>query len=391
VSATGEETSAQSTSADNGFIVSSLLTETLSGDHSARLFMTSFDQHASANPEINSIAKNLLQHSADNSLHMPAPRDDGSPAATDEAHATHRHFDLGQLGSFKFVDDDSAHPGKTPHDPPALTALSNDLGGGHSGHPFEPNAEHHASADPKIGEIAQDHVRQDAADNLPHMPAQHGDHGSPAVADGAHSAHPQFDKFADDESAHPGKVTHEPPTALSSALGGEHSAHPGKPNLDHGASGDIAKDHPPQHPADNSPHMPAQHDDNGSPAVADESHPAHPAFDNFKFADDDSGHPGKVSAPALAKTFDVPEPVTPISQPIGDQFISGKSFDHEPPPNPNPDVSEIDHPTTDEIQHLLDIALASNAASPLDPHHALAAQDVIKAQLPQPPGEFHFA
>jgi hypothetical protein len=322
---------------------------------------------------------------------MPAPRDDGSPAATDEAHATHRHFDLGQLGSFKFVDDDSAHPGKTPHDPPALTALSNDLGGGHSGHPFEPNAEHHASADPKIGEIAQDHVRQDAADNLPHMPAQHGDHGSPAVADGAHSAHPQFDKFADDESAHPGKVTHEPPTALSSALGGEHSAHPGKPNLDHGASGDIAKDHPPQHPADNSPHMPAQHDDNGSPAVADESHPAHPAFDNFKFADDDSGHPGKVSAPALAKTFDVPEPVTPISQPIGDQFIFGKSFDHEPPPNPNPDVSEIDHPTTDEIQHLLDIALASNAASPLDPHHALAAQDVIKAQLPQPPGEFHFA
>jgi hypothetical protein len=155
VSVTGEETSVQSISAGNGFIVSSPLTEMLSGngDHSARLFMTSFDHHASANPEINYIAKNLPQHPADNSLHMPAQlADNGSPTVTDGAHPgnphsdnfkfadddsahagkvphdpgahpAHPHFD-----NFKYADDDSAHAGKVPHDPPALAA--NDLGGG---------------------------------------------------------------------------------------------------------------------------------------------------------------------------------------------------------------------------------------------------------------------
>jgi hypothetical protein len=90
------------------------------------------------------------------------------------------------------------------------------------------------------------------------------------------------------------------------------------------------------------------------------------------------------AAPALAKTFDGPDPGS-------DQFIFGKSFDHEPPADLKPDVPEIDHATNDEIQQLLDIAHDSNAVSALDLHHAMAPQDVIKAQLPQPPGEFHFA
>jgi hypothetical protein len=177
--------------------------------------------------------------------------------------------------------------------------------------------------------------------------------------------------------------------------------------LDHSASADpetsdVAKDHVLQHPADNLPHGPGQHADNGSPAVTDGAHPAHPDFDNFKFADDDSAHLGKVphdppalaandlsgehgpAAPALAKTFDGPDPGS-------DQFIFGKSFDHEPPADLKPDVPEIDHAKNDEIQQLLDIAHDSNAVSPLDPHYAMAQQDVIKAQLPQPPGEFHFA
>jgi hypothetical protein len=177
--------------------------------------------------------------------------------------------------------------------------LSSDLSEDHSAHPFKPNSDHHASADPEIKDIAKDHL------------PQHADNGPPAVTEGAHPAHPHSDgdhpanpKFADDGSDHPGKVPHDPPTALSSDLSEDHSAHPYKPNSDHHPSADpeikdIAKDHLPQHAADNLPHGPAQHADNGSPAVTDGAHPAHPHSDgnqpaNPKFADDGSAHPGKV-------------------------------------------------------------------------------------------------
>jgi len=73
-----------------------------------------------------------------------------------------------------------------------------------------------------------------------------------------------------------------------------------------------------------------------------------------------------------------------------DQFIFGQDF-HNTIANLNPDVPEIDHPIIAEIQHLLDIAHDTNAVGTLDPHHAMAPQDVIQPQLPQPPGEFHFA
>jgi hypothetical protein len=67
---------------------------------------------------------------------------------------------------------------------------------------------------------------------------------------------------------------------------------------------------------------------------------------------------------------------------------SGRRFlpQERPPLGP-----EIDHPIIAEIQHLLDIAHDTNAVGTLDPHHAMAPQDVIKAQLPQPPGEFHLS
>jgi hypothetical protein len=81
MSAAGEQASAQSTSAENGFIVSNPFpfTETASGnkDHSAFQFKPNVDHHATVDPGINldSIPKHhLLQHPADNLLHIPAQR-----------------------------------------------------------------------------------------------------------------------------------------------------------------------------------------------------------------------------------------------------------------------------------------------------------------------------
>jgi DNA-binding CsgD family transcriptional regulator len=222
-SATTEDTPAQSTSADNGFIVS--------GDHSARLSMTSFEHHASADPEIGKIAKDDNFKFADDDAHpgkgkgkdpadMPAPHDDnGSPAAAD-GHPAHPHSD-----NFKFADDDSAHPGKAPK-------FADDASG-----------------------------------------------GSAAVADDP--AHPHSDnfKFADDDSAHPGKAPHEPPTALSNDLSGDHPAHPSKSNSDHHASADpeigkIAKDHPAHPHSDN---FKFADDDSAHPGRAPNFAPAAPA------------------------------------------------------------------------------------------------------------------
>jgi len=419
VPATGEDTSAQSTSADNAFTVSSPFAATLSGngDYSALPFMTNWDHHASASPDINDIAKGLLQHPADTLFHVPAQlADNGSPTVSDGAHPAHPHFDENQPASFKFADDGSSHPGPVPHDPPPLAALSSDLSEDHSAHSFKPNSDHHASADREISDVAKDNLPQHAADNLPHGPAQHADNGPPAVTDGPHPADPHFDnfKFADDDSAHTGKVPHDPPALAANDLSGEHSAHSFKSNSDHHPSADpgindIAKD---QNPADNLPHGPAQHDVSGSPAVTDGPHPAHP-LDNFKFADDDSAHPGPVphdpppltalssdlsgdhgpAAPAAAQTVNAPGTVVSdaAAEQIGaDQFIFGQDF-HNTIANLNPDVPEIDHPIIAEIQHLLDIAHDTNAVGTLDPHHAMAPQDVINAPLPQPPGEFHFA
>jgi hypothetical protein len=81
-------------------------------------------------------------------------------------------------------------------------------------------------------------------------------------------------------------------------VSGADSPHSFKSNSDHHAdpkNDDIANNHLPQQPNDNSLHAPAQHDDNGSPVVTG----ARPAdqingkqSDSFKFADNDSAHPG---------------------------------------------------------------------------------------------------
>src|SRR5262245_10301755 len=114
-----------------------------------------------------------------------------------------------------------------------------------------------ASADPDIND-------QHPADNSLHTLAQPDDHGSPAVTDGAHLGSGQVDgiesassKLADDGSTNSGNASADP---------------------------DIND----QHPADNSLHTLAQPDDG--------PHPADPPVDvselpNFKFANNDSGHP----------------------------------------------------------------------------------------------------
>src|SRR5262249_40232375 len=129
VSETGEDTSAQSTSADNHFTVSSPFTATPTGDgdHTASAFKPSADHEATVDPGINfaSVPKDrLLQHPADNLSHIPAQPDHG-------ADPTHPHVDGNQSANVKFADDGSAPSGTVPSDPPTLTALTSDPSGAH--------------------------------------------------------------------------------------------------------------------------------------------------------------------------------------------------------------------------------------------------------------------
>jgi transcriptional regulator with XRE-family HTH domain len=149
MSAAGEQASAQSTSAENGFFVSNPFpfTETASGnkDHSAFQVKPSMDHHAVTDPEINDITKEHPEHPA------------------------HPHSD-----NFKFADDDgSARPGHA-------TGKDKDIS-------VQP------SADPKIGDIAKEHPEHPAH---PHSDVNQlasfkfADEGS---ADSGHLAHPHFD------------------------------------------------------------------------------------------------------------------------------------------------------------------------------------------------------
>src|SRR5262244_3466901 len=246
VSATGKDTSAQSTPAS------------ANGDHSASPFKPTVDHHAIVDPGIKLDlipTDHLLQHPADNLLHIPAQPDHGADPA-------HPHVDGNQSAS---AADSNAHPGKVPHDSPAPTARSSDLSGDDSAQPFKTNLDHHAVDDPKTNfpSNSNNHPLQQPAHNSLHTPAQPDDNGSPAVTDGAHLGRGQVDgiesaspKLADDGSTNSGNASADP---------------------------DIND----QHPADNSLHTLAQPDDG--------RHPADPPVDvselpNFKFANNGSGH-----------------------------------------------------------------------------------------------------
>jgi hypothetical protein len=274
------------------------------------------------------------------------------------------------------------------------------------------NQGHHASADPQINDVANNHPLQPPPDNSLLAAAQHDDNGSPAVTDGAHPGHGQVDgsesaspKLADDGSTSSGNVAHDPPalTALPSDVSGDDSAQPGKTNQDHHASADpqindIANNHP-QPPADNSLLAAAQPEDNGSSAVTD--------GDSFKFADNDTAHPGTIpndppaltapstdpsgahgpAAPTLATTFDVPATVMNAAP---DQFMFADNAGHGPSADHKSDMTEIDHTVSTDIQQVRDTAHDTNAVSALDPNHGTAPQDMT-GQLPHHQGDFHFA
>src|SRR5262249_57953293 len=116
---TGEDTSAQSTPADNHVSVSNPFTATPSGngDHTASAFKPSVDHDATVDPGINlasSPKDQLLQHPADNSIHSPAQADHGADPA-------HPHVDGNHSANVKFADD--------PSDPSTLAALPSDPSG----------------------------------------------------------------------------------------------------------------------------------------------------------------------------------------------------------------------------------------------------------------------
>src|SRR6516165_8160185 len=353
VSATGKDTSAQSTPAS------------ANGDHSASPSKPNVDHHAIVDPgmKLDLIpTDHLLQHPADNLLHIPAQPGHGADPA-------HPHVDGNQSAS---ADDDNAHPGKVPHDPPAPTARSSDLSGDDSAQPFKTNLDHHAVDDPETNppSNSNNHPLQQPADNSLHTPAQHDDNGSPAVTDGVdqvdgiESASP---KLADDDSTNSGNASADP---------------------------EITD----QHPADNSLHTLAQPDDG--------PHPADPPvdvseLDSFKFANNDSAHPGTVvphDSPTLTTLSDssgthgpaapnLNVPGTVMSDAASDQFVFEKG--HDKVADVKPDMIETDHAVAD-IRHLLDTAHDANAVGALDPNHTTAPQD-IKVQLPHHHGDFHFA
>jgi transcriptional regulator with XRE-family HTH domain len=172
VSAPGEQTSAQSTSAEDGFIVSTP-SETASGnkDHSAFQFNPSMDHHAVTDPKINDITKEHSEHPAH--PHSDNFKFDDSKindiAKEQPEHPAHPHSD-----NFKFADDHgSPHPGHAT--------------GKEKGISVQP------SADPKIGEIAKEHPEHPVH---PHSGVNQlasfkfADEGS---ADLGHLAHAHFD------------------------------------------------------------------------------------------------------------------------------------------------------------------------------------------------------
>ena len=101
---------------------------------------------------------------------------------------------------------------------------------------------------------------------------------------------------------------------------------------------------------------------------------------------DSSGTHGP-AAPTLAKIFDVPDAGVSAAP---DQFVFADNPGHGPGADHKPDVVEIDHPVSAEIQQVLDTAHETNAVSAPDPNHATASQDMTKVP-PHHQGDFHFA
>jgi hypothetical protein len=254
-----------------------------------------------------------------------------------------------------------------------------------------------------------------------------GTHPGRGQGDGSESASPNFADNGSPQSAHAtGEDTSVPSTPADN---GHHPIADPEINL-----ASIAPNQPPERPADHLPLTPAQLDDGPHPTDPsvdvnevpsfkfadngsdhrtgpDVAHPADPQVDgnpsdSFKFADG-GDHPGTTTndptavtapssdssgthgpaAPTLAKIFDVPDAGVSAAP---DQFVFADNAGHGPGADHKPDVVEIDHPVSAEIQQVLDTAHETNAVSAPDPNHATASQDMTKVP-PHHQGDFHFA
>src|SRR5262249_42587898 len=229
--------------------------------------------HADADPKINDDSN--AGHPADNSRHTHAQDDDdGSPAVTDGAHPGHGQADRSESASPKFADDGGTNSGKVSHEPPALTALSNEVSG------------------------------DDPA---------HGAHTPHGQADRSEPASP---KSADDGDAHPGKVSHEPPalTALPNEVSGDDSAQDrksleGETEGSDAASPKVAEDggHNAGKVPDDPPGLTALASEVSGDDPAHGAHTAHGQADGSdsaspKFADDGGTNSGKVPHDPAAPT-----------------------------------------------------------------------------------------
>src|SRR5262249_24912027 len=117
-------------------------------------------------------AAHLMQHPADNLLHIPAQPDHGADPA-------HPYVDGNQSAS---ADDSNAHPGKVPHDPPASTARSSDLSGDDSAQPFKTNLDHHAVDDPETTNSPSNSNNHPHATHSPPPQPTHGPTSVPSPA-----------------------------------------------------------------------------------------------------------------------------------------------------------------------------------------------------------------
>src|SRR5262244_2022653 len=168
MSAAGEQASAQSTSAENGFIVSNPFpfTETASGnkDHSAFQFKPSMDHHAVTDPEINDIAKEQPEHPAQpHSDNFKLADDDGS---ADPGHATGKDKDISvQPSADPKIGDITKEQPEHPAQPHSDNfKFADDDGSADPGHATGKDKEISVqpSADPKIGDIAKEHPEHPA-------------------------------------------------------------------------------------------------------------------------------------------------------------------------------------------------------------------------------------
>jgi hypothetical protein len=299
---------------------------------------------------------------------------------TDGAHPGRGQVDGIESASPKFADDGGTNSGKAPHDPPGLTALSNDVNGDDSGRPFKTNLDQHASVDTDIND-------QHPADNSLHTLAQHDDGPHPTDPPVDVNELPSF-KFADNGSGHPDA--------------GPDGGHTPDPQVDRNQLkfADDGSGHPGTGP-DGASAAHGQADGNQS--------------DSFKFADNNSAHPGTIpndppaltapsndlsgnhepAAPALAKPFDVPGTVMSdaASEQVGrsDKFMFAENAGHGPSADHKTDMTEIDHPMPADIQQVLDTAHETNAVSPPDPSPAHALPETANAQAPYHADAFHFA